>query len=146
MTPDRMKRNRTLLAAVASTLALGLAGCGDKPADGQFGQNAPSPSRDRGADATAQRGMEQPGARSGGDRTAQAGKAIDDAALTAKVKSALIAEPNLKSLTINVETMAGVVTLKGTADSQNNKQKAEQVASAIDGVRNVKNELVVIAG
>jgi osmotically-inducible protein OsmY len=42
--------------------------------------------------------------------------------------------------------MAGVVTLKGTADSQENRQKAEQIASAVDGVRTVKNELVVISG
>ena len=42
--------------------------------------------------------------------------------------------------------MAGVVTLKGTANSQESRQKAEQVASSIEGVRTVKNELVVVSG
>jgi hypothetical protein len=141
-------RQRVLLTALASALALGLAACGEKPAGDKFGQNlergntATTPSdADRAADA---RNPVQPGPMS--DRAADAGKAVDDATLTNRVKSAITADSKLKSLTINVDTMAGVVTLKGTADSQENRQKAEQIASAVDGVRTVKNELVVISG
>jgi hyperosmotically inducible protein len=129
-------RNRAALAAVASALALGLAACGDKPAgDQQFGKNL-----ERGKER-----MDQAGSAIR-EKAAEAGKAVDDASLTAKVKSALIAEPNLKSMTINVDSMAGVVTLKGTTDSQENRQKAAQIASTVEGVRDVKNELVVISG
>ena len=129
-------RNRAVLAAVASALALGLAACGDKPAgDQQFGKNL-----ERGKER-----MDQAGSAIR-EKAAEAGKAVDDASLTAKVRSALIAEPNLKSMTINVDSMAGVVTLKGTTDSQENRQKAAQIASTVEGVRDVKNELVVISG
>jgi len=134
-------RNRALLAAVASALALGLAACGERPAGDQVGQNL-QPGKDRG-------NVEQRLDRAGNDikeKAAEAGKALDDATLTAKVKSALIAEPNLQSTTINVDIMAGVVTLKGTTDSQASKQKAAQVASTVEGVRDIKNELVVISG
>ena len=129
-------RNRAVLAAVTSALALGLAACGDKPAgDQQFGKNL-----ERGKER-----MDQAGSAIR-EKAVEAGKAVDDASLTAKVKSALIAEPNLKSMTINVDSMAGVVTLKGTTDSQENRQKAAQIASTVEGVRDVKNELVVISG
>ena len=136
------KRNRILLAAAASALCLGVAACGEKPAGDQFGQNLePGKSRmDKPADAT-----DQPGSVID-QKVAEADKAVDDAALTAKVKSALIAEPNLKSFSINVDTVAGVVTLRGTTDSQVNRQKAEQIASTVEGVLTVKNELVVVSG
>ena len=140
-------RNRAVLAAVASALALGLAACGDKPAgDQQFGKNLERGKErmDQAADS-AERKLDQAG-NAILEKAAEAGKAVDDASLTAKVKSALIAEPNLKSMTINVDSMAGVVTLKGTTDSQENRQKAAQIASTVEGVRDVKNELVVISG
>ena len=142
----KFETNRALLAAVASALALGLAACGERPANDRVGQNL-EPGKER-VDQTAG-SMEQRLDRAGNDireKAAEAGKAIDDATLTAKVKSALVSEPNLRAATINVDIMAGVVTLKGTTDSQENRQKAAQVASTVEGVRDVKNELVVIAG
>jgi hyperosmotically inducible protein len=139
-------RNRAVLAAVTSALALGLAACGEKPAGDQFGKNLERGKErmDQAADS-AERKLDQAG-NAIREKAAEAGKAVDDASLTAKVKSALIAEPNLKSMTINVDSMAGVVTLKGTTDSQENRQKAAQIASTVEGVRDVKNELVVISG
>lgn len=139
------QRNRALLA-VAIALALGLTACGEKPSNDTFGQNLErGKERMDQAANSAERKLDQAG-NALSETAAEAGKAIDDATVTAKVKSALIAEPNLKALTINVDTMAGVVTLKGTADNQVNRQKAEQIASAVEGVRTVKNELVVISG
>src|SRR5262245_51723672 len=137
--------NRSMLTAVAAALALGLTACGEKPSNDQFGQNLErgntvTPLPDRSADAAPRPDSGMSG------RTTDAGKTMDDATLTNRVKSAITADSSLKSLTINVDTMAGVVTLKGTADSQANRQKAEQIASAVDGVRTVKNELVVISG
>jgi len=68
---------------------------------------------------------------------------VGDAALTAKVKSALVAEPNLKSLQINVDTKDSVVTLAGSVNSQSDKERATQVASAVAGVRQVEDKLQV---
>ena len=45
------------------------------------------------------------------------GMAIDDAAITTKVKAAIFAESSLKSLEISVYTVGGVVTLSGSASS-----------------------------
>ena len=139
--------NRTLLAAISAALALGVASCGEKQPD-RFGQTKPGESAgariERAADV-AEAKIEK-AAEAAEQKLEQAGKAMDDATVTAKVKSALIAEPNLKALSINVDTTAGIVTLKGTADSQEAKQKAAQVATNVEGVRSVRNELIVVRG
>ena len=70
----------------------------------------------------------------------------DDAAVTAKVKSALLADDQVKGLQINVDTSNGTVTLSGTAKSANEKQRAEQVATAVEGVRGVQNRISVQGG
>jgi hypothetical protein len=136
---------RAVLAAVAAALTLGLAACGERPSNDRFGQNL-----ERGNNVTPPPGRTAdtaPGTDNNKNpRTADASKAVDDATLTNRVKSAINSDSNLKSLTINVDTMAGVVTLKGTADTRENSQKAEQIASSVEGVRTVKNELVVTSG
>jgi len=146
---EARREKRVLLAAVAGALALGLAACGDGPSDDQVGK-IPDPKEsfvaknDQATDAAEQ------SADKGGDamneKSAAGGAPVDDAALTAKVKSALVAEPGLKAQAISVDAFAGVVTLRGTADSQENRRRAEQIASAVEGVRSVRNELVVIPG
>ncbi len=73
----------------------------------------------------------------------KAGDAIGDAALTGKVKSALIADPDVKALRIDVDTKNAVVTLNGTADSQAHADKAITVARQVDGVKSVENRLTV---
>ena len=74
---------------------------------------------------------------------AQASEAINDATVTAKVKSAILSEPQLKMLQINVETVGGVVILTGSADTRQSRERAEQVASAIAGVKSVDNRIDV---
>ncbi len=71
------------------------------------------------------------------------GTAADDTAITARVKSALLAEPEISSLAISVETMNGEVQLTGNVDNQAQLSKAAQVAAAAEGARSVKNELKV---
>ena len=68
---------------------------------------------------------------------------LDDSEITTKVKSAIFAEPGLKTLQISVDTAKGVVTLSGSVDSQQNSDKAKSLASAITGVKSVENRLVV---
>ena len=71
------------------------------------------------------------------------GEVIDDAALTARVKSALINEPGVKSTAINVETFRGTVSLSGFVDSPEMAQKAVAATQKVGGVRSVKNDMQV---
>jgi osmotically-inducible protein OsmY len=74
--------------------------------------------------------------------TSKAGDAVDDAAITAKVKAAIIAEPGLRSLEIGVDTKDSVVTLSGSVSSPPLKERAKEVASNVTGVRSVVDNLV----
>ena len=78
-----------------------------------------------------------------GAQSEKAGEVFDDAAITAKVKAAILAEEGLKVLQINVDTMKGVVTLSGSVDTQQNSDKAKEIAGAVAGVKEVENKLVV---
>jgi hyperosmotically inducible protein len=82
-------------------------------------------------------------------QTSQAGDkvavAADDTAITAKVKAAILAEPGLKSLQINVDTKDATVTLTGNVDSDMLRDRAKQIAMSTEGVRNVVDNLSVKA-
>jgi len=69
--------------------------------------------------------------------------ATDDAAITAKVKAAILAEPGLKSLQINVDTKDGTVTLSGIVDNADLRERAKQLASSTAGVKGVVDQLNV---
>ncbi len=64
-----------------------------------------------------------------------------DAALTTKVKTAFLAEPDLKSLAISVETTNGVVVLSGAVISTAQIEQAVDIARHVKGVKEVKNDL-----
>ncbi|TAD87197.1 MAG: BON domain-containing protein [Alphaproteobacteria bacterium] len=72
-----------------------------------------------------------------------AGEYIDDASITARVNSALLGEPNLKSGAIGVETMQNVVQLSGFVESQQTRSRAGEIARSVQGVRGVRNDLIV---
>jgi osmotically-inducible protein OsmY len=72
-----------------------------------------------------------------------AGTVVDDATVTAEVKSKLLANGQTHALNINVDTDNGVVTLAGTAMSVKEKSTATSVAHSVSGVKSVKNQLVV---
>ena len=72
-----------------------------------------------------------------------AGKYVDDSVLTARVKAALLQEPELKSLDVSVETQHGVVLLSGFVRDEGQKQKAMKAAVSVSGVASVKDALVV---
>ncbi len=71
----------------------------------------------------------------------QVGKYVADATVTTKVKTALLAEKNLNSLDINVETLNGVVQLSGFATSSEQIAQAVDVAMRVDGVKDVKSDI-----
>lgn len=69
------------------------------------------------------------------------GDYVSDSALTAKVKTALIAETKLESMKINVESTAGVVTLSGEVPDKASITLAENVVEQVEGVKSVHNKL-----
>ena len=71
------------------------------------------------------------------------GEAIDDATITATVKSKLLWSKSTDGLTADVDTNRGRVTLKGTADSKDAKALAGRLALNSRGVESVDNQLVV---
>ena len=68
---------------------------------------------------------------------------FDDAATTMRVKKAIYNEPSLKVMNISVTTEKGVVDLSGTVKSKAEGSKATAVASKVEGVKRVKNNLKV---
>ena len=69
------------------------------------------------------------------------GQYVDDSAITTKVKAAILGEPGLKVSEINVETFKGVVQLSGFVSSRSDIKSAVKVASAVTGVKSVKNDM-----
>ena len=78
-------------------------------------------------------------------KAASAGHVMGNAGLTAKVKSALLADKVAPGLAINVNSDGGVVTLQGQVDSAQQKTRAAQVTQKVDGVKKVVNKLMVKA-
>jgi hyperosmotically inducible protein len=72
-----------------------------------------------------------------------AGRNIDDAAITASVKSSLVADKASNLTRVDVDTTNGVVSLNGVVESPEQKNRAAQLAGRVDGVRNVVNNLQV---
>ena len=68
---------------------------------------------------------------------------IDDSAITTKVKSGLLGEPNLNSNDIQVETFKGVVQLSGFVTSQAQINTAVAVTRKVKGVSDVRSNMVV---
>jgi osmotically-inducible protein OsmY len=78
------------------------------------------------------------------DKAAQrsAGEFTDDAALTAKVKTAIATDAGAKTAAaVNVETHRGVVQLTGFVDSDDQANRAVSAAKKVQGVRSVKNDI-----
>lgn len=73
----------------------------------------------------------------------EAAEYVGDSVITAKVKAALLKEPQLDSLDVNVATHRGRVLLSGFVDDLKQRAKAMRVASSIEGVVSVKNNLSV---
>jgi hyperosmotically inducible protein len=71
-----------------------------------------------------------------------AGEFTDDAALTAKVKTAIATDVGARAASaINVETYKGVVQLSGFVDSKDMAERAMAAAKKVSGVQQLKNDL-----
>jgi osmotically-inducible protein OsmY len=71
------------------------------------------------------------------------GQTIDDATVTARVKAALIEDPQTKAYQIDVDTYQQAVKLNGFVDSEAARVRASAVARGVDGVKSVDNDLTV---
>jgi len=85
--------------------------------------------------------------RGGQELKVDAGKAavkLDRAALAARVKAKLASDVGLSTVTaVDVDASGQVVTLRGTVDSVQQKQLAEQAALQVSGVTRVVDDLTV---
>ena len=77
--------------------------------------------------------------------TRPATEQASDSVITGRVGRRLTADPDVKRYEIDVDTIDGVVTLRGKVDTQTMKASAERIARDTDGVRRVVNELIVDA-
>jgi len=71
------------------------------------------------------------------------GETIDDATITTRVKTALLNDPDVGGLRIDVDTFKGVVTLSGSVKSATERDKAMAIAKRIGGVTDVKSTLQI---
>lgn len=76
-------------------------------------------------------------------KRASTGEYLDDTVITTKVKAAIFNEPLLKTKDIGVETFKGTVQLSGFVNSNAAVLKAAEVTRKVEGVKEVKNSLVV---
>ena len=69
--------------------------------------------------------------------------AVDDATITAAVKTKLVADKVSNLTRVDVDTNNATVYLKGNVESSEQKARAEQLAWEAKGVRGVVNQLQV---
>lgn len=73
--------------------------------------------------------------------TTTVGTVIDDAVITTEVKAALLADPDVKSFEVKVETRKGEVMLSGYVDNATQLDRAAAVTRGIAGVKTVQNNM-----
>jgi hyperosmotically inducible protein len=78
------------------------------------------------------------GCANAGEKT---GAYVDDAWITSKIKSEMVADKTVKARDITVNTSKGIVTLSGTVDSWEESNKAAEIAHSVKGVSEVENNI-----
>lgn len=128
MTMTRLKISKTLLAVVlGTTLASGSAMAANTTTD------------------KAQNTADNAGQKIDSSMN-KVGNFMDDSAITAKVKAALVDHEDIKSTDISVKTEKKVVTLSGFVESQAQAEQAVTVAKGVEGVASVSDKLHVRDG
>lgn len=74
------------------------------------------------------------------------GEKLDDATITAKVKTALLQAPDVKGTNVNVTTEKMVVQLSGFVSTQTEMERAVQIARGVNGVKEVHNKMSLKSG
>ena len=82
------------------------------------------------------------GSKDAGKGESSAGQFVDDATVTAKVKTAIATDVGVKAAAnVNVETDHGVVQLSGFADSRDQASRAVEAARKVAGVQTVRDDI-----
>lgn len=68
---------------------------------------------------------------------------LRDSVITARVKAALVKDPGVRALEVSVKTDHGIVLLSGFVDNEGQAQRAQELATAVPGVKSVKSSLIV---
>jgi hyperosmotically inducible protein len=74
------------------------------------------------------------------------GDSLDDAWIHTKIRSKLLGEGEFPGGSLNVDVKNNVVTLRGTVATRADRTKAEQIARTTEGVKSVRNQLVIKPG
>lgn len=78
-----------------------------------------------------------------GGNASGASQYVDDATITTRVKTSLLADKNTSGTAINVETENGTVKLSGNARTAEEKNRAIELARQIPGVKDVRDMIQV---
>jgi len=106
--------NAAMAKALAGILAVSLAACGKSPEE--------SPASAQGSSV---------------------GEVIDNTVVTARIKSALMANPKINSYDFKVETRNGEVLLSGFVDTQEQLNLAMETVHAVEGVGSIQNNVIL---
>ncbi len=71
------------------------------------------------------------------------GAYVDDTGITTLIKSRFVENKQVDAASIRVETLNGTVMLSGFAKNAAERSTAESIARAVNGVKAVRNEIVV---
>jgi len=124
------------LAVVVMASVLGLTACKqDGPAE-KAGQKV-----DQAVEQTSKK-VEQATDQTG-KKIEKAVESMDDAAITARVKAEILADPLLKTSQISVTTKGGVVRLSGVVDSNQSIDRALEITRSVKNVQTTENGLTV---
>jgi len=69
------------------------------------------------------------------------GEFIDDSVMTARVKAALVKDPTVSALDVNVESFKGAVQLSGFVKTAEQRDRAVKIADGVPGVTQVFNSI-----
>ncbi|PWU11622.1 MAG: transporter [Verrucomicrobia bacterium] len=75
-----------------------------------------------------------------------AGAYVDDKKIAAEIKTKMYRDPMVKGTQVKVQSLNGVVELSGFVESQQAKDRAEQIAASTPGVVRVYNSLILPTG
>lgn len=117
----KMKMGKTLLAVILSSAVMSGSAMAESNAASEAGQKVDSSMN-------------------------KVGNFMDDSAITAKVKAALVDHDAIKSTDISVKTENKVVILSGTVDNQSQSDQATSLAKGVEGVSSVENKLTIREG
>jgi len=131
-----------LLLMLCLCLAAGLSAC-NKPANNNQTSGA---NQSSGTTQSSTAGESPSAAKPDASGSSVVGTKMDDAAITAKVKAAMLADSDVKGMQINVDTTNGDVKLSGSVDNQTQIDRAVEIARKTEGVANVTNQLTLKQG